>query len=330
LDLLERFGLKAEVERGGRVFPASNRASEVVGALKKYLHQGKVKTQLNSPADQVEVEAGKVSGVRLQAGGALKADSCILSTGGLSYPLTGSTGDGYQIAERLGHTIVPLRPSLVPLEVEEPWAKELQGLSLRNVKASLFAGKKMIGEEFGEMLFTHFGVSGPIILRLSRLSVRSPVRGKLTLRLNLKPALGPEQLDKRLIRDFAKYHRRQFKHSLDDLLPRRLISVIVQRSNIPPEKPVHQITSQERKRLQDLLTHLPLSILRSRPIEEAVVTAGGVELSEVNPKTLESRIISGLYFCGEILNLDGPTGGYNLQAAFSTGYLAGQTAAQRK
>jgi len=187
-----------------------------------------------------------------------------------------------------------------------------------------------VAEEFGEMIFTHFGVSGPVILRLSRLAGKLHLRGKLTLLLNLKPALRPQQLDKRLIRDFSKYHRRQFKHSLVDLLPRRIISPIVNLSGIPPEKPAHQITAQERGRLQEFLTHLPLTVLGPRPIEEAVVTAGGVELAEVNPKTLESRIISGLYFCGEILNLDGPTGGYNLQAAFSTGYLAGQMAARAR
>ena len=333
LDLFERLGLKAEVERGGRIFPASNRALDVLRALKRYLQQGKVKVELRSPVDQVEVEKGRVTGVRLRAGGAIEGQACILATGGLSYPDTGSSGDGYEIARRLGHTIVPLRPALVPLEVEEAWVKELQGLTLRNVKACLFSGhkeKRKLGEEFGELLFTHFGVSGPIILKLSRLISRSQPRGRLTLSLNCKPALGPEQLDRRLIRDLAKYHRRQFKHCLVDLLPQKLVSVLVKLSRIPPEKPGHSITMQERARLGNLLSALPITILRTRPIEEAVVTAGGVELAEVNPKTLESRIISGLYFCGEILNLDGPTGGYNLQAAFSTGYLAGQMAAQAR
>jgi len=333
LDLFERLGLKAEVERGGRIFPASNRALDVLRALKRYLQQGKVKVELRSPVDQVEVEKGRVTGVRLRAGGAIEGQACILATGGLSYPDTGSSGDGYEIARRLGHTIVPLRPALVPLEVEEAWVKELQGLTLRNVKACLFSGhkeKRKLGEEFGELLFTHFGVSGPIILKLSRLISRSQPRGRLTLSLNCKPALGPEQLDQRLIRDLAKYHRRQFKHCLVDLLPQKLVSVLVKLSRIPPEKPGHSITMQERARLGNLLSALPITILRTRPIEEAVVTAGGVELAEVNPKTLESRIISGLYFCGEILNLDGPTGGYNLQAAFSTGYLAGQMAAQAR
>jgi predicted Rossmann fold flavoprotein len=331
LDLFERLGLKAEVERGGRIFPASNRALDVLRALKRYLQQGKVKVELHSAIDQVESEKGRVTGVRLRGGGAIEGQACILATGGLSYPDTGSSGDGYEIARRLGHTIVPLRPALVPLEVEEAWVKELQGLTLRNVKACLFSGqkeKRKLGEEFGELLFTHFGVSGPIILKLSRLISRSQTRGRPTLSLNCKPALGPEQLDRRLIRDLAKYHRRQFKHCLVDLLPQKLVSVLVKLSGIPPEKPGHSITAQERARLGNLLTALPMTILRTRPIEEAVVTAGGVDLAEVNPKTLESRIISGLYFCGEILNLDGPTGGYNLQAAFSTGYLAGQMAAQ--
>lgn len=333
LDLFERLGLKAEVERGGRIFPASNRALDVLRALKRYLQQGKVKVELRSPVDQVEVEKGRVTGVRLRGGGAIEGQACILATGGLSYPETGSSGDGYEIARRLGHTIVPLRPALVPLEVEEAWVKELQGLTLRNVKACLFSGqkeKRKLGEEFGELLFTHFGVSGPIVLRLSRLISRSQPRGRLTLSLNCKPALGPEQLDRRLIRDLAKYHRRQFKHCLVDLLPQKLVSVLVKLSGIPPERPGHSITMQERARLGNLLSALPITILRTRPIEEAVVTSGGVELAEVNPKTLESRIISGLYFCGEILNLDGPTGGYNLQAAFSTGYLAGQMAAQMR
>ena len=331
LDLFERLGLKAEVERGGRIFPASNRALDVMRALKGYLRQGKVEVKLNSTVDQIEVEKGKVTRVHLRDGDAIEGHACILATGGLSYPDTGSSGDGYEIARRLGHTVVPLRPALVPLEVEEAWVKELQGLTLRNVKASLFAGrkgKKKLGEEFGDLLFTHFGVSGPIILKLSRLISRSQTRGRFSLSLNLKPALGPEQLDRRLIRDLAKYHRRQFKHCLVDLLPQKLVAVLVRLSEIPPEKPGHSITVQERARLGNLLSDLPLTILRTRPIEEAVVTAGGVELAEVNPKTLESRIISGLYFCGEVLNLDGPTGGYNLQAAFSTGYWAGQMAAQ--
>ena len=331
LDLFERFGLKAEVERGGRIFPATNRALDVVRVLKRYLQQGKADVRLNSPMDRVEVERGKVTRVHLRSGRILDAEALVLATGGLSYPETGSSGDGYLIAGQLGHTIVPLRSALVPLEVDEPWVKKLQGLSLRNVKASLFLGrkeKKRVGEEFGEMLFTHFGVSGPIILKLSRLMSRSETRGKFSLSLNLKPALTADQLDRRLIRDLAKYHRRQFKHCLVDLVPQKLASVLVQLSGIPPEKPAHSITSQERARLHDLFTALPLTILRTRPIEEAVITAGGVELAEVNPKTLESRIVSGVYFCGEILNLDGPTGGYNLQAAFSTGYLAGQMAAQ--
>ena len=331
LDLFERLGLKAEVERGGRIFPASNRAPDVMKALKRYLQQGKVEVELNSAINQVEVQKGKVARVHLRTGETVEGQACILATGGLSYPDTGSSGDGYEIAKRLGHTIVPLRPALVPLEVGEGWVTELQGLTLRNVKASLFSAqkeKRKLGEEFGELLFTHFGVSGPIILKLSRLISRSQTRGKLTLSLNLKPALGPEQLDRRLIRDLAKYHRRQFKHCLVDLLPQKLVAVLVRLSEIPPEKPGHSITAQERARLGNLLSNVPLTILRTRPIEEAVVTAGGVELAEVNPKTLESRIISGLYFCGEVLNLDGPTGGYNLQAAFSTGYLAGQMAAQ--
>lgn len=331
LDLFESLGLKAEVERGGRVFPESNRALDVVRVLKKFLQRGRVQVRLNAPVDQIEVEKGKVARVLLRGGESIEGDACILATGGLSYPDTGSSGDGYEIARRLGHTIVPLRPALVPLEVEEAWVKELQGLALRNVKASLFFGqkeKKKVGEDFGELLFTHFGVSGPIILKLSRLISRSQTRGRFTLSLNLKPALGAEQLDRRLIRDLAKYHRRQFKHSLGDLVPQKLVSILVQLSGIPPEKPAHSITAQERAKLANFLSALPLTILRTRPIEEAVVTAGGVELAEVNPKTLESRIISRLYFCGEILNLDGPTGGYNLQAAFSTGYLAGQMAVQ--
>ena len=330
LELFERLGVRAEVERGGRIFPTSNRAAEVVNALRRYLRQTRVKILLQSPAQAVEVEGGRVVGVRLQGGEGIPAPGCILATGGLSYPATGSTGDGYEIARRLGHSVVPLRPSLVPLEVEEAWAKELQGLALRHVSASLFAGRAKLGEEFGEMIFTHFGVSGPIILRLSRLAVRSGKRGKLQLFLNLKPALSPEQLDRRILRDFEKYSRRQLKHSLIDLLPRRLIATLVFLSGIPSDKPVHQVTATERRRLVHLLQHLPLTVCGHRPVEEAIITAGGVDLSEINPKTLESRLIRGLYFCGEILDLDGPTGGYNLQAAFSTGYVAGEMAAREK
>ena len=248
----------------------------------------------------------------------------ILAVGGASYPGTGSTGDGYEMAKKLGHTVVPLRPSLVPLETEEEWVKDVQGLSLRNVRATLLAGGEKVQEMFGEMMFTHFGVTGPIILSMSRRAAKCLAEGKFVeLELNLKPALTPEKLDARIQRDFEQHIRKSLKNGLLDLLPHKLIEPVLDFAYLDPEKPVHQVTAEERHRLAETLQHLTLTITKTRPLAEAIVTAGGVSVREINPKTMESKLVPGLYFAGEVVDVDAYTGGYNLQAAFSMGNAAG-------
>lgn len=266
---------------------------------------------------------GKVEGVLLKDGTEIRADSVIVATGGLSYPSTGSTGDGYRFAAECGHTLTPLEPSLVPLEIKEKWVRELQGLSLRNVSVKVYnRSKRKLFEDFGEMLFTHYGVSGPMILSASS-SMREMDRERYVLAIDLKPALSGEQLDRRIRRDFTAYSRKMFANSLHDLLPRKLIPVIIALSGIPREKRVHQITQEERAGLVTLIKNLILHVHGFRPLEEAIITSGGVCTREINPSTMESRIVKGLFFAGEVIDVDGYTGGYNLQIAFSTGYLAG-------
>ncbi|MGE5576703.1 MAG: NAD(P)/FAD-dependent oxidoreductase [Syntrophothermus sp.] len=341
----DRLGLPTKVERGDRIFPVSDRAMDVVDALQRYLKEAGVETRYNTAVERIIVENERAARVTTRTGESFNGDAIILATGGASYPGTGSTGDGYRIAEALGHTIIPPRPALIPLEVEEHWVSRLQGLSLRNVRAVARVGGKKLGEEFGEMLFTHYGVSGPIILTLSRpvaaaLERRDQDRRreqgkkeqsqpvKVSLSINLKPALSEEQFDSRLQRDLLKYSRKQFCNSLDDLLPQKMIPVFVDLSGIPPEKPVHQITREERRRLLELLVDFRLTITRTRPLREAIVTAGGVSVKEINPRTLESKLIPGLFFAGEVIDVDGNTGGFNLQTAFCTGRLAGKHAAR--
>ncbi len=251
----------------------------------------------------------------------------ILATGGASYPRTGSSGDGYRLAAQAGHRIVPIRPALVPLVTREPWVRELQGLSLRNVQVALFLDDKPIGHEFGEMLFTHCGVSGPVVLTLSKKAVDSLEKGRVSLSINLKPALTAEELDERVRRELDERGRRQWHNLLDEFLPNKMPPVFVALLGIPADKPAHQITSTERKRLVALLQDLHVTITGSRPLSEAIVTAGGVDTTEIDPRTMESKLVRGLYFCGEVIDVDADTGGYNLQAAFSTGYLAGESAA---
>ncbi len=320
LTLLQRLGLKTKVERGGRVFPASDRSVDVVRALEKYLTENHVRV-IRGEVSKILVEAGAVSGVQLKSGETLPATKVIIATGGCSYPLTGSTGDGYRLAAEHGHTITPLKPALVPLEVREEWVRELQGLTLKNVAIKLLSteGQK-IYSDFGEMLFTHFGVSGPVIL-----SASTHLRPATSYRLliDLKPALPPEQLDARIQRDFQKYARKIFANALDDLLPRKLIPVVVRLAAIPPEKQVSQITKEERGNLVALLKGLALEITDLRPLSEAIVTAGGVTVKEIQPATMESKLVRGLFFAGEVIDVNAYTGGYNLQIAFSTGYVAG-------
>ncbi|WP_027621519.1 NAD(P)/FAD-dependent oxidoreductase [Acetivibrio clariflavus] len=325
LEFLHRYGLETKVERGGRVFPVSDRAKDVVDTLMKYLKDTGVKILYNSPVSDIIAENGAVSGVMLKDRQKINCDSVILATGGASYKGTGSTGDGYKMAKKLGHNIVTLRPSLVPLVVSEKWVGELQGLSLKNVSITLINEKgKKVYSDFGEMLFTHYGVSGPIILSASRHILDYDFKG-ITLIIDLKPALTEEKLDERIQRDFEKFSRKQFKNALDELLPKKLIPVVIRLSEIPPDKFVNQITKEERRNLVRILKKFTLTINGSRPIDEAIVTAGGVSTNEINPSTMESKLIKGLYFAGEIIDVDAYTGGFNLTIAFSTGYLAGSS-----
>ena len=326
-DVMEFFrqqGVPVKVERGNRVFPVSDKAQDVVDAMVHRLHELDVRIELEMPVADILLQEGRVAGVRTKSGAHYKADAVILAVGGASYPGTGSTGDGYEMAKKLGHTVVPLRPSLVPLETEEEWVKDVQGLSLRNVRATLLAGGEKVQEMFGEMMFTHFGVTGPIILSMSRRVAKCLAEGKFVeLELNLKPALTPEKLDARIQRDFEQHIRKSLKNGLLDLLPHKLIEPVLDCAYLDPEKPVHQVTAEERHRLAETLQHLTLTIAKTRPLAEAIVTAGGVSVREINPKTMESKLVPGLYFAGEVVDVDAYTGGYNLQAAFSMGNAAG-------
>lgn len=323
IDFFNKYGLKTKVERGGRVFPVSDNAKDVVDTLNAFLKKKRVDLWLNSPVEKILTEDKKVTGIMLKSGKIISCDMVVLATGGASYPGTGSTGDGYKMAKELGHTIVPLKPSLVPLITKEEWVKDLQGLSLKNVSITLVDNKgKKIYSDFGEMLFTHFGVSGPIILSASRHILDYDYKG-VKLIIDLKPALAEEKLDERIQRDLLKFSRKQFKNSLDELLPQKLIPVIVRLSKIDSAKTVNQITKEERRFLVKLLKNLTLTINGARPIEEAIVTSGGVSVDEINPSTMESKLIKGLFFAGEVIDLDAYTGGFNLTIAFSTGYLAG-------
>lgn len=329
IDFFNEHGLDTKIERGGRVFPVSDKAEDVVKTLTNFCLSGGVKFNYSLSAAEIIADQGKVTAVRCKNGSNYECDAAIIATGGASYPGTGSTGDGYEIARRLGHALIPLKPALVPLETREEWVKEMQGLSLKNVEVTVIHKGKKAASEFGEMLFTHFGVSGPIILTLSRTIV--PLLDKeqgITIELDLKPALTGEQLDARVQRDFTKNARKQFQNSLDELLPKSMIPVMIKLSGIIPDKPVHQITREERLKLVELLKSLTITILRPRSLKEAIVTAGGVSIKEINPKTMESKLVKGLYFAGEVVDVDAYTGGFNLQAAFSMGYAAGKSAAQ--
>ncbi|MCX7749791.1 MAG: NAD(P)/FAD-dependent oxidoreductase [Clostridia bacterium] len=323
IGFLNEYGLETKVERGGRIFPVSDKAKDVVDTLKKYIERFKVDLRLKSAVKEIKVSQGQVQSVVLQDGKELHCDSLVLAAGGASYPGTGSTGDGYKITRKLGHKVTPLKPSLVPLVALEEWVKELQGLSLKNVSIKLLnLNNKKIYDDFGEMLFTHFGVSGPLILSASRHILDYDYKN-VKLSIDLKPALNEEKLYERLQRDFEKYSRKQLKNALDDLLPQKMIPVIIELSGVSPDKFVNQITREERKNLVKLLKNLELTITGARPIEEAIVTAGGVCVDEINPSTMESKIIKGLFFAGEVIDVDAYTGGFNLTIAFSTGFLAG-------
>lgn len=326
----ENYGVKTKIERGGRVFPERDDSEEIVRALETFLKDSGVKVLLGKAVTDIVVKENRVEGVKIESPAKfLAAGAVIIATGGASYPGTGSTGDGYKFAEKVGHKVIPPLPALVPLCVLEEWPKELQGLTLRNVRASIWIEGKKQGEQFGEMLFTHFGVSGPIILTLSRIAAKAlSNKQKIKVKINLKPALSSEQLDFRLQRDFNKYSNKQFKNALNDLLPKSMIPVVVRLSGIPPEKIVNQISKTERKKLLSLLQEMSLTVVDTLGLEAAIVTSGGVDVKEINPATMESKLVKGLFWAGEVIDIDGVTGGYNLQAAFSTGYKAGKSAAR--
>ncbi|MGI6279133.1 MAG: NAD(P)/FAD-dependent oxidoreductase [Acutalibacteraceae bacterium] len=319
----ENAGVPLKTERGNRVFPVSDKAVDIVDALVKTAKSRGVKF-LNDTAQTVLAEDGRVTGVKLSSGRILDADSVLIATGGASYPVTGSTGDGYKFAKELGHTVTPIKPSLVPLCCHEGFCSRLSGLSLKNVTLSLFeSGKsKPIFKEMGEMLFTHFGISGPLVLSASGY-IDDFVKKEYTCTIDLKPALTIEQLDNRILRDFAQEQNKDFLNSLDRLLPKSLIPVIVALSGIDGRMKVNQISREMRQKLVLLIKNLTLHITGTRPIEEAIITRGGVSVKEINPATMESKKVSGLFFAGEVLDVDGFTGGFNLQIAFSTGYTAG-------
>ena len=324
LQLLHDTGLETKVERGGRVFPASDSALDVRNTFMKLMKHYGVDVHLEEPVKKLLVDDGVVTGVVTDKE-TYHADAVVIATGGKSYPATGSTGDGYILAAQVGHTITDIRPSLVPIVTEESWVKDLMGLSLRNVELSVVAKNKVQAKMFGEMMFTHFGITGPIVLSLSHTVgklMRKKNIGTIGLDINLKPALSPETLDKRLQKDFDLYSKKQLINGMKDLLPSRLIQLIIELAGIDPQKPINQISKEERQQIGYMLQHMPLTVKGLRPVEEAIVTAGGISLKEFNPKTMESKLVKGLYGAGEVLDIDAFTGGYNLQAAFSTGYVA--------
>ena len=324
LQLLHDAGLETKVERGGRVFPASDSALDVRNTFMKLMKHYGVDVHLEEPVKKLLVDDGVVTGVVTDRE-TYHADAVVIATGGKSYPATGSTGDGYMLAAQVGHKITDIRPSLVPIVTEESWVKDLMGLSLRNVELFVVAKNKVQAKMFGEMMFTHFGITGPIVLSLSHTVgklMRKKNIGTIGLDINLKPALSPETLDKRLQKDFDLYSKKQLINGMKDLLPSRLIPLIIELAGIDPQKPINQISKEERQQIGYMLQHMPLTVKGLRPVEEAIVTAGGISLKEFNPKTMESKLVKGLYGAGEVLDIDAFTGGYNLQAAFSTGYVA--------
>lgn len=328
VDFFNSHGLPTKVERGGRVFPVSDKAKDVVDTLVKVFHglQGKIISDCK--VLEILTEDGKAIGVKT-VNGQFLGDKIIMAAGGASYPGTGSDGSGAKLSAKTGHTIVPLKPSLVPLVSDYPYVEELHGLSLRNVNVTLLADGKKLAEEFGEMLFTHYGVSGPVILSISNLAAKALDKNQqVELSIDLKPALNMDKLDARVQRDFAQYSKKQLGNGLKDLMPQSMIHVVCDMAFLDEQKFINQISKEERKRLITTLKNFVVPITGTRPLAEAIVTAGGVSVKEINPKTMESKLINGLYFAGEVIDIDGYTGGFNLQAAFSTGYVAGMSASE--
>lgn len=327
IELLAQYGVESTLERGGRFFPSSGKSKDVLQALQQWLTDLNVTIRCNQRVEKLLVEENRIRGVKCN-GETIFADYVIVATGGKSYPGTGSTGDGYQLAKQIGHTIIEPIPALVPLETKGSTAQKLQGLNLKNVNAVVWVNGKKAGENFGEMIFTHFGLSGPIILTLSRIVVAGLKKGnKVEISIDLKPALDEQKLDKRLQRDLNEYGKKQVNNVFRNWLPASMIPVFIDLLELDPNKPCHQITGKERKQIRHLLKNLRFEISHNRSFKEAIVTAGGIVTGEIKPKTMESKLVSGLYFAGEVIDLDAETGGYNLQIAYSTGWLAGNSCA---
>ncbi len=325
MEMIEKGGCPLKIERGQRVFPESDKSSDIISCFAHLLKKAGVQILFNKEVAHILTEDGRAVGVSLSDGKKMSADAIVMATGGLSYASTGSTGDGHRMAKELGHTITPCYPALVPVNTKEDWCRALQGLALKNVTFTVKDGKKKLYEDFGEMLFTHFGISGPLVLSASSKIVKKLEKGSLAAFIDLKPALTEEQLDARILRDFANEQNKQFKNALNGLFPARLAEQIVILSDIDPDKEVNAITKEERAHLVSLTKNLPLTILSVRGYNEAIITQGGVKVQEVQPKTMESKLVPGLYFAGELLDIDALTGGYNLQLAWSTGSLAGES-----
>lgn len=320
----EKVGVPVKVERGERVFPVSDRSADVIDGLKRSMKKAGVKVYLKTSVESVLTEKGRVKGLLLQGGEKIEGDAVIVATGGLSYPSTGSTGDGYRFAREAGHQVTECLPSLVPFRIKEEFVKDLQGLSLKNVEVSIYKGKKELYREFGEMLFTHFGVSGPLILTASSLVGKTAAKEELLLSIDLKPALSPEQLDQRILRDFEENKNKSFKNAIGGLFPAKLTPVMISLSGIDPDKKVHVISREERLHFVNLTKKLTMTVSGLREFREAIITKGGVQVKEISPSTMESKLVQGLYFAGEVLDLDAVTGGFNLQIAWSTAWAAGK------
>jgi len=328
IEFFEKKGLKIKTERGKRIFPQSDKSSDVLGILIDYLKKNNVQIMTNSEVAKIVKEKNRITKIALSDGREILAKNYIFCPGGKSFPGTGSTGDGYKWAKEMGHTLTKLRPALVPLKIKETWPKEAQGLSLKNVELTVLQNGKKKDSRFGELLFTHFGLSGPIVLDLSREIGEFLEKGEVKLFLDLKPALDFQTLDRRIQSDFSKYNNKVFKNCLSDLLPQKMIPIIIELSGITPSKKVNEITKEERHKLVRLFKGLEMTVSSLLGFEMAIVTSGGVSLKEIDSKTMKSKLIENLFFAGEIINLHGPTGGYNLQLCWSTGYLAGQNAAK--
>ena len=324
IDFFERIGVATKIERGNRVFPVSDHSSDVIAGLIRELHQLGVEIHLHTGVKKI-VGHDHFEYIELQNGTKVEGDACIVATGGFSYQTTGSTGDGYRFAKELGHEVTEIMPSLVPLEIKEWYAKELQGLSLRNVQATVMDGKKKLYDDFGEMLFTHYGVSGPLMLSASSYIGKKLKEKELRLVIDLKPALTMEQLDQRVLRDFEENMNKQFKNAIGKLFPTKLIPIMLELSGIDPDKKVNLISKEERQHFVWLIKHFEMTIKGLRDFNEAIITKGGVKVKEINPATMESKLVQGLYFVGEVLDLDALTGGFNLQIAWSTAYAAGNS-----